>query len=589
VIVHLRRLSHSHTPTLPHSHLPPPTRSGLCFCFCCHFDVNLVVDRAEGIRWRAASPSGMTSSPHVSTGSGAVAESLLTSIEESVSQLCLPSSSSPDTALVVSSTIRSIQSLLRSSSSSSLLPPPSSSSPSLAEGLHSALSGLFQSLLLSRQYDGCLSLLSLLPTTPSASPASSVFVSLRFDLLRRLVLGLSQSPSLSLLTELDFGSSLTEVLHVLDQQAQHSDLNLSDPSNSSSSAPRYYDLLYSVLIFHSQQPLIARSQFHFARRVQAEADLSNPHILSLYIHALQRSFNALSLMEDAVISVPHNGGALVLSRAHLHQRLQAAVAQMDLLAVSAAPKTSFISASPVALIEPLLRHDLLDRAVSVAAAMVEESERRRAFEILLAHLVGLLSREVTSSERAVFHVEDHRVLKADEDGFFPPSSSSPTLHCLRSLLLHYDDSSLHLRTFTLSRLLSSPLSLTIPHWLLSHRPIALAYNSGSHPVDVSSHPAHPTVDAFAAVTRTLLKANRLDLAVEGAVKWLEDRQGSQGRERVGGLGAGRLQKVEEAGVEWNVMEDLVLRLQQARKLKGLDAKAEELVTVLHGTLMKALA
>ena len=525
--------------------------------------------------------------------SPALPASLESSIEEAVAQLCLPTSAaSQDVAPVVASTIRSIHTLLRSSSSSSIFSPSPLSSPSASDsldGFTSALSSLFQSLLLSRHYEQGLSLLSLLPTSPSSSSASSALVELRFDLLRRLVLGLSQSSSIPLLTSLPFGASLGQVKHVLYQQAQHSDLNLSDPSITSSSSsspspPRYYDLLYAVLLAHSDQQLIARSQLHYALRIEAEADLSNPHVLSLYIHSLQRVHNALTLSPDAVVSVRHGPSTSVLSLAHLHRRLQVALAQMDLLSASTRLTHSLVSATPTSLIQPLLDHDLLDRAVSLAAALKPQGERQQALGVIVSHLVQLLSREVTSSERAVFHVEDHRVIAAEADGYFPLSSPSPALHCLRTLLTDFDDSTFHLRSLALSLLLSSPLSLTIPSWLLSHHPIPVAYGV-SHAPEFPP-PSPPLPNAFVAVLRTLLKGNRLDLAVEVAVRWLEERAEGAEEER-GGVRAGKRPK-GESGAEWNVLEDLVLRLQQARKISGLDAKTSALVTDLHGTLMKAL-
>ena len=536
----------------------------------------------------------MASSHHGTSGSSpAVPDSLMSSVEEAVAQLCLPSASQ-DAAPIVISTVRSIHSLLGSSSHTSVLFQPLTSTTPLPDALVAALTALFQSLLLSRQYERALSLLSLLPTTPSGARASPAFVSLRADLLRRLVLALSQSASIPLLTSLPFGSSLPQVTHVLYQQAQHSDLSLSDPSTVSSAAtspPRYYDLLYAVLLHHHDHAAIASTQYHYALRIQAEGDLSSPHVLSLYIHVLQRVFNALSLTDDGVVSVAHRGGASVVSRAHVYQRLQLSVAQVDLLAASTAATFAFGSASPVALMQPLLQHDLFDRAVSLAAALEDGEERQRALDAIVVHLAGLLSREASSGERAVFHVEDHRVLAADADDYFPPPSPSPVLHCLRTLLASYDDSTFHLRSLALSLLLASPLSLTIPRWLLSHHRIPAGYTHGAHPMheDADGNDRHVTAPSacFAAVTRTLLEANRLDLAVEAAVRWLEERDERLRAERADHGTAKR--RKEEAGVEWNVLEDLMQRLQQAKRMRGMDDKATELVATLHGTLTKALA
>ena len=535
-------------------------------------------------------------SSHQLPASGPVVpDSLVSGIEDSISQLYLPDASTTDTAPVVQSTIRSIHSLLRSSSASALLSPSSSSSSSLTDGLVSALGALFQALLLSRQYERCLALLSLLPHTPSSSPSSSALVDLRADLLRRLVLGLSQSAALPLLTRLPFGSSLERVTHILFQQAHNSDLNLADPSSSSSSPPNFYDVLYSFLLFHGLHRHIARSQAAYALRIQSEGDLSEPPVLSLYIHALQRVHNALSLLPDPVVSVPlpSGQGAVVLGHSHVEQRLQAALAQADLLSASPSPPLSLTSSPSLSLIPPLLHADLFDRAVSLASSLPDPLDRHRALESVLSHLVTLLAREATSGEQAEFHVEDHRVPAADAAGYFPPPTPSPSLHCLRALLARFDDASLRLRTFALAALLASPRALTVPQWLLSHRPIAVAYSAGGdlsgEGVGSEGLGGRVEVDAFAAVGRTLLKANRLDLAVEAAVKWLEDRGSRAEAEREGGLmRAGKRLKAEDAGVEWNVLEDLVLRLEQAKKVTGMDPKATQLVSGLHSTLMKAL-
>ena len=525
-----------------------------------------------------------------SLSAAALPSALESSVEEAIAQLCQPTAaaSSQD---VVSSTIRSIHNLLRSTSSASVYPissPPSSvNPPASVDAFTGAVASLFQSLLLSRHHAQALSLLSLLPSSPSSSPASSALVDLRSDLLRRLVLGLSQSSSIPLLTSLPFGASLGQVKHVLYQQAQHSDLTLSDHSSapSSTSSSRYYDLLYAVLLAHSDQPLIARSQYQLALRIEAEADLSHPHTLALHIHSLQRAYNALALCADTAVSVRHGSSTSVVSLAQLRQRLQVAVAKLDLLTADTPRTLGLPSDAPTALIQPLLDHDLLDRAVSLATALESQEQRQAAFATVVSHLVRLLSREVAAGEHAELRVEDHREVAATADGYFPPPSPSPTLHCLRALLSHFDDSTYSLRSLALSLLLSSPLSLTIPPWLLSHHPIATAYDS-SHLSDTSPPSSPPQPDAFVAVARTLLKANRLDLAVEVAVGWLEER-GRDGEEGRGGVGGGRRQK-SESGTEWNVLEDLVRRLQQARKISGLDAKTSSLVTGLHSSLMKAL-
>ena len=534
------------------------------------------------LAWQRLSLSVAMSS-HVSAGPS-VPPSLLTSLEESTALLNSHAQPAPASAESVTATIRSIHSLLRTSA------PSIPFNASLEQQFASAFTALFQSLVSTQQYEQAVWLVVLLP----ADSTVSTLALLRTDSTRRLILTIAQSSSLALLPT--FPSVLqADVKLTLQQQAANCDLPAPSGNTASSAAPSLpapYSVLLSYLLSIQDYSAAASCCYQLAQRVAAECG-DGVDALCVRIWALEAALNALSLCEDDALVGTDYDGVNVVSCHHIRQQLHTSLARMDLLsAASPPPAAALVSASPVALVPALLQADLFDTAVSLSASLVKSAERRQALTIVVSHLVNthtattsaaLKSAEplLPSALPAPFHVEDNRVLLPSADSWYASSAayssaSSPALHVLRGLLRRYDDSTYYLRCHALDLILLSPLALAPPPWLLSP---AASIDAAYH----ATSPAQPdkrSSGAVMAVLRCVLRRQRLDLAVDVAVEWLAHETAAVG----GGKGLG-----EAVGVEWNVIEDLMRRLEQGRGVTGLDERVQALINGLHSRMSSALA
>ena len=346
-------------------------------------------------------------------------------------------------------------------------------------------------------------------------------------------------------------------------------------------------MLLSYLLSIHDYSAAASCCYELAQRVAAECG-DGVDALCVRIWALEGALNALSLCEDDALVAAELDGVSVVSCQHIRQQLHTSLARMDLLsATTPAPAAALLSTSPVALVSALLQADLFDTAVSLSASLVNPAERRQAFIIIVTHVVNahIDSTQATSEPLrpsalpAPFHVEDSRLLLPSADGWYASSAayspaSSPALHILRGLLRRYDDSTYHLRCHALDLILLSPLALAPPLWLLS----PAASIDAAYQATVVEQPDKRSSGAVMAVLRCVLRRQRLDLAVDVAVEWLASEKG------VGGA-----KKGEATGVEWNVIEDLMRRLEQGRGLSGLDERVHALIRGLHTKMSSALA
>ena len=524
----------------------------------------------------------------------AIPPSLLTSLEESIA--LLNSHTQPPAAVTdsIAATIRSTYSLLRTSAPSTNLSVP------LPQQFASAFALVFQSLLSTQQFDQAAVLLALLPVDSTVSTVAS----LRSDSSRRLVLAIANSSSLALLPTLP-ASLQSDVKRTLQQQAANCDLPVLSSTNADAGAtpslPAQYSVLLSYLLSIHEYPAAASCCYQLAQRVSDECG-DGVDALCVRIWALEGALNALSLCEDDALIATERDGVSVVSCHHIRQQLHTALARMDLLsAATPPPAAALLSASPVALVQALLQADLFDTSVSLAASLVDGAERRQALMVVVTNVVNAhiaaASASRTSSDPLqpsalppTFHVEDCRLLLPSADSWYASSAayspaSSPALHVLRGLLRRYDDSTYYLRCHALDLILLSPLALAPPLWLLS--PVASlddAYQQHSQPSIAMDSTAG---GALIAVLRCVMRRQRLDLAVDIAVEWLQSAGSSSGIASKTGKGTGS--GVDGVGVEWNVIEDLMRRLDQSRRLSGLDERVQTLIQGLHSRMSSALA
>ena len=527
-------------------------------------------------------------SSHPSEVSSALPSLLLTSLEESIA--LLNSHTHPPAAVTesISATIRSIHSLLRTSAHSTHF------SASLPQQFAFAFTLLFHSLLSAQHYEQAVALLALLP----ADSTVSTLASLQSDSSRRLTLAIAHSSSLSLLALLP-ASLQADVKRTLQQQATNSELPASSTNSALGAAPSVptpYSVLLSYLLSIHDYLAAASCCYELAQRVTMECG-DGVDALCVRIWALEAALNALSLCEDDALVATDRDGVSVVSCHHVRQQLHLSLARMDLLcAATPPPASALLSASPVAMVPALLQADLFDTAVSLSASLVNNAERRQALTIVVTHVVNSYIAAASAARAsteplppsalpAPFHVEDSRLLLPSADSWCGSSAayssaSSPTLHVLRSLLRRYDDSTYYLRCHALDLILLSPLALAPPLWLLSPAAsIDAAYHSTS-----PTQPDKRSSGAVMAVLRCVLRRQRLDLAVDVAVEWLATEKAA-----AAGGGSGGKGSEGGVGVEWNVIEDLMRRLEQGRGLSGLDESVQVLINGLLRRLSSALA
>ena len=457
--------------------------------------------------------SFVMSSHHSAVADSSLPSTLLTSLEESIA--LLNSHTHPPAATIesISATIRSIHSLLRTPTTAT------HSSASLPIQFAFAFNLLFQSLLSAQQYEQAVGVLGLLPADSTVSTVAT----LRSESSRRLIITIAHSSSLSLLPSLPTPLQ-ADVKRTLQQQAANCDLPVPSPGTALSAAPSLpaqYSVLLSYLLSIHDYIAAASCCYEMAQRITAECG-DGVDVLCVRIWALEAALNALSLCEDDALVATDRDGLSVVSCCHIRQQLHTSLARMDLLSAPTPPSAAaLVSASPVALVPALLQSDLFDTAVSLSASLVNLAERRQALTIIVTYVVNVhvanAAAARTSSEPlppaalpAPFHVEDGRLLLASSDSWYTSSvaystASSPALHVLRNLLRRYDDSTHYLRCHALDLLLTSPLALAPPLWLLSP----------TQPIDPPTQPSHKRTDSGAvmAVLRCVLRRQRLDLAV----------------------------------------------------------------------------
>ena len=527
----------------------------------------------------------MSSSPSQYPAGSSVPPSLLDSLEEAIAAINSHTQLPAATTEGVAATIRSIYSLLRTSA------PSTHFSASLPQQFASTFALLFQTLLSAQQYEQAVGLLRLLP----ADSTAAALVSLRADSSRRLILAIANSSSLSLLPSLP-ASLQRDVKRTLEQQAANCDLPAPSVGTALSAAPEVpvpYSVLLSYLLSTQDYVAAASCSYQLAQRAAGECG-EGADALCVRIWALESALSALSLCEDDALVATDRDGVSVVSCGHMRQQLHTSLARMDLLSAAAPPAAAaLLSVSSVALVPALLQADLFDTAVSLSASLVNKAERRQALTVVVTHVVNAHLANATSSHAsseplppsalpAPFHVEDGRLLLPTADSWYASSAayspaSSPALHVLRNLLRRYDDSTFYLRCHALDLLLLSPLALAPPLWLLSPAAsIDAAYGSATSP----SQPDARSSGALMAVLRCVLRRQRLDLAVDVAVEWLAGERESNG--------AGGSDK-RSGKVEWNVIEDLMRRLEQGKGLSGLDERVQALIASLHTRMSSALA